>query len=1125
MKPFVKTLVIALVSVATAIGTLSAQNITLKAQNAKISQVMQMLQRQYSYSFSIHSSRIDVNTVISIDVRNEPIESVLEKIFKGQNAEFRINDKRIAVIEKPAAASNAQQNSRPAKPATAATAVVAFECKGVVTDENNSPVIGASVVEVNGNPASGTSTDINGAFAIKLSSEQAIVEVSFIGYKTQQIVVGGRRSIAVQLKPDTATSINEIVVIGYGAVKKGDLTGSVANLKMNDMYSVPALSIDDAMQGRVAGVDIMSTSGDPAATSSIRIRGSRSISASNEPLIVVDGVIDAVQSLSDINSDDIESVSVLKDASSTAIYGSRGSNGVIIVTTRQAKQTATKASVNVKAQFGISMLARKLDLMNAQEFAQYRNDYVFFRSGDGFAPSTPLEDYGTYINPMSVGKGTSWVDEITRIAPYQNYNVSLAGRVKKFRYYSSVGYTNKRGIVDGSGVQRVTGRINFDYDVAKWLSVGYRGAYTFADEDQNRATIGGTNPWDGAIYLNPLLTPQSIRNEIYENSPIINNPRYCIDLITKERERLTGRHTAVFTITPVKNLVIKSQNSYMSYARHDYQFFPNALPKRTDEEGSGAYRYEGDSRSLTSENTISYSLQTRSGHYFDVMAGFTASRSTSHSLSVNADGLISESMKWGDLGSVIDKDKYKIQTTSSIITKESVLLRMNYNYKKRYYLTFTGRVDGSSNFAKNNKWGVFPSGAFRWNISNENFMKGVKWVDELSLRMSVGRTGNDAIAAYRALEAVRSNSAGYIFGGTQSVAFYPSRLANDNLTWETTDAYNIALDAALFGERLKFTIEGYYAKTSDLLLTVQTGDVTGYQNRYENLGRTTNKGVEFSIESRNIDHPKFQWTTALTLSHNKQMVDDIGNESSVVALAAGGNGYMMYGYKKGYPLNSLWGFKYGGVWKNDEEIEANATSKSYVSTYYKHGHPRYADINHDGALSADDLVYQGSADPVVYGGFQNTFYIAKHLKIGVFFNYSIGGKIYNYSELYMAGSYQTNQYRKMLNSWHPVRNPNSNIPRAGTTDRMLPSDFQIYDASYLRLKSVNVSYTFDLRKKVKWLRDITVGVSGENLWLWSKYSGFDPDVSTESGSSALRRIDLGAYPKARMIVFNLQIRY
>ena len=339
--------------------------------------------------------------------------------------------------------------------------------------------------------------------------------------------------------------------------------------------------------------------------------------------------------------------------------------------------------------------------------------------------------------------------------------------------------------------------------------------------------------------------------------------------------------------------------------------------------------------------------------------------------------------------------------------------------------------------------------------------------------------------------------------------------------------YNLAVDFAVLKNRLEMSLEAYYSKTTDLLLSVKLPTATGFDSRYTNIGATENKGVEFSINSRNIVRKNFSWETSLTLAHNTQMVQDTGSNDFVIAYESPTNNkYMMYGYVNGYPLNALWGFKAAGVWHNQEQIDRNKETKAYVSrsnAYYSPGHPYYVDVNHDGTLNEDDLVYLGSADPVIYGGFQNTFHIGK-LRLSAYFNYSLGGKIYNLSELWMAGSSMTNQYRYMANAWHPERNPQSDIPAAYFSDE-LPSSRMVYDASYLRLKNISVSYTFDLRKVTKHLRDITVSANGENLYLWKYYNGYDPDVSTNSSGSTIRRMDNGAYPKARTIIFSVQIRY
>lgn len=1003
------------------------------------------------------------------------------------------------------------------KPAPRETGVV----KGIVTDsDNGAPLAGVTVV-ISGS-ARGTTTDAKGAYTLSVPSAESVLDFSYLGYVPQKIRVGNRSQVDISLVADNK-DIDEVVVIGYSEVKKTDLTGSVTNVKMGDIKDIPVVSVDQALQGRVAGADIMSTSGDPTASTSIRIRGTRSITASNEPLIVVDGIIDAVQDLSDINSADIESISVLKDASSTAIYGARGSNGVIIVTTRKGNPTVSKPWITLKADMGFSQLPRNLDVMNATEFALYRNDVTYFNWQMG---NRPVQDY-TYNDPYSLGKGTNWIDEITRTAPYQNYNLSVSGRSKTSSYFVSLGYSDIQGIVDDSGFQRTTARVNVSHDFAKWFTAGVNSSLSYRDEANNKANIGGSSVWNAATYLAPVLGPEDTYNPFYGSGQTINNPRYTINLNENTLERFASTNTLYVDIKPIEGLKISSKFTYYLYQRHDYRFYPSTLPVKNEGEGGEGYRAEYDTRTLSTENTVTYAYTAKTGHYFDVMGGFTGSKSRLNGFDLNAKGLIVDDNKWNNMNGIYDKENYTSTSYTNYITKMSVLARVNYNYKKRYYLTLTGRYDGSSNFAANHKWGFFPSAAVKWNISNEYFMRRVRWIEELSLRVSAGRTGNDAIKPYRSIEAYTSTSGGYLLGGSQSTAFYPVRVASDNLTWETTDLYNAAIDASLFKKRLNITFEAYISKTRDLLLSVQKAAQSGYTSHFENIGRTSNKGVELTVETRNIVKPKFSWSTSLTLSHNKQMVEDIGSEDFVSAMNSPGNSqYMMYGYVKGRPLNALWGFKYGGVWHNQEEIERNKVTNTYVSatTSLSPGLPRYIDTNNDGSLDQKDLVYLGNADPTIYGGLQNTFNIGQ-LKVGVYFAYSLGGKIYNYSELYMAGTYSSNQYRYMANSWHPVRNPDSNLPRAGAVQVHVPSDLQVHDASYLRLKNVSVGYTFDLRKRVKWLRDITLSVSGENLYLWSKYNGFDPDVSTSSESSTLRRVDMGAYPRARTVIFSVQIRY
>lgn len=1017
-----------------------------------------------------------------------------------------------------------------AAPAFAQKSGTKHTVTGKVTDQSGEPLIGATVL-VTGT-TNGASTNATGDYSIQVP-EGASLTFQYIGYEAKTEKVGARTKVDVKLEQSKQT-IDEVVVIGYGTVKKTDLTGSVANVKMSDIKDVPVVSVDQALQGRIAGADIMATTGEPGATTSIRIRGTRSISASNEPLIIVDGVIDGIHDLNDINSADIESISVLKDASSTAIYGARGSNGVIVITTKKGRGMDGRPNITFKTDLGFSQLPRQLDIMDATEFARYRNDYAyFFSSADGndkIEPDSPMSKY-PFPNPEAKGVGTNWIDTITRTALYQNYDLSISGASAKSSYYASAGFNETQGIIDNSGLKRYSARLKVDHEFAKWLKAGLNLSYTYRDQDENLATIGGTNWWNAAVFLSPFLSPTSDMNDLWYSGQKFNNPRIMLDHCLKNARRISLNNSAFVEVTPVKGLKLRSQFTYYSYQRHGRYYEPGYLPAKKENEGGYASRDEYDDTSFSSENTVYYELRPKSGHNFDVLGGYTAQIKYDNNLSITGRGYTLDELTWNNMAAVPDKQNTSISTNHTDWTKMSVFGRLNYNYKERYYVTFTARYDGASNFAANKKWGFFPSAALRWNIANEKFLQKAKWIDELALRASLGRTGNDAISAYRSLAAVGNSTSGYLMGGTQQLAVYPSRLASPDLTWETSDQYTLGADISLFDGRLNVTADAYLIKTRDLLLTVQVASQTGYTNHFANAGRTTNKGWELTVESRNIVRPKFQWSTTLTLSRNRQMVDDIASEDFVTAYSSpssSGTTYMMYGYKKGYTLNALWGFRYGGVWHNQEEVERNKITKAYASASgntFKPGYARYQDINHDGALNSDDLVYLGSADPDLYGGIQNTFNI-HNFTFSFFFNYSIGGKIYNVAELWMGnGSPYTNQYKYMQNSWHPVRNPNSNLPMAGSYDA-LPSDRLVHDASYLRLKNISASYTFDMRKVTKnRLRDIRVSVSGENLYLWKKYNGFDPDVSTSSSNSALRRVDIGAYPKPRTIIFSLQIRY
>jgi len=1080
--------------------TTFAETIRVKYDNTPFVKVLEDLESRTKYTFVYQKQLVEGISNVTVNINSESIEDVVDILLSNTKLEYEVIQSTIVLKERKKVPG-------------------VFAATGVVIDEEGLPVPGVMVL-VN-ETQNGTSTDVDGKFSLSGVKDGQILTFSCLGMTELQMKAKAK-PMNVVMRSD-AELLADVVVIGYGSAKKTDLTGSVASVKMSDLSATASLSVDNSLQGRIAGADFLPTDGDPGSTTSIRIRGTRSISASNEPLIIVDGIMDAISSLNDVNPEDIANISVLKDASSTAIYGSRGANGVIMITTKAGSGTNQKPSILLKADFGVGMLPSKLDLMNGTEFALYRNDYAYFGTDSGntsYGPDMPLS-YAPFPDPKSIGDATDWFDLVKQTAVITNYLFSISGKGEKGSYYSSFSYNDTEGIIRGSGQKKFTGRIKIDRQFYKWLNLGYNGSYTWRNKDENKVQIGGTNSWGGVMYLSPLIDPVENYNPFYVGGTKINTPTALIEQNTHYTIHNSTNHTLLLKLTPIENLSINSTFSFFMYNLSTFRYYPGSLPKKTANEGGEAYRREYQKKNYSTETTAKYDL-IAGKHKADFLLGFSAYSCKTDDFSLSGAGYMDDEVLWNNMNAVLDKNTYSASTAYTASTKMSAFARANYNYAERYFLTFTGRVDGASNFAKNNKWAFFPSGAFRWNISNEPFMKGAHWVDNLALRLSAGLSGNDAIQPYRSLSALSTSTSGYIFNGTQPVSTYTGRLASPDLTWEKTASYNLAIDAELLKSRLNVTAEVYYAKTTDLLLTMQIPTHTGFSSRYGNVGSTSNKGVELTVDSKNIVRKKFGWTTTFTLSHNAQMVEDIGTED-FVSLLKSPSGYMMYGYVSGYPLNSLWGFKYGGVWHSNEEISRNEVTHTYVSSGNKTlGKAKYYDINYDGVLNQDDLVYQGNADPFLYGGLQNTFNFG-NLKLGVYFSYSLGGKIYNYAELYMAGSFYTNQYRYMLDSWHPVRNPQSDIPRAGAVDSNVPSDFMIHDASNIRLKTVSLSYRVDT--KSKYVKELTFSLIGDNLYLWKKYNGFDPDVSSEGTSSTLRRLDMGAYPKPRTITVSAQIKF
>lgn len=994
-----------------------------------------------------------------------------------------------------------------------------IEVKGTVIDENRQPMVGVSV-SIAGT-TKGVVTDLDGKYRIKADAKD-ILNFSMIGYTTVSRQVGTSSVLDISMAPENQM-LSETVVIGYGTAKKSDLTGSVASVNMSDFADMPVMSADQALQGRVAGVEIVSESGEPGSTSTIRVRGSRSISAGNDPLIVVDGVMDAVESLSDINPNDIKNITVLKDVSSTAIYGSRGANGVILVTTNEG--SGGKLNVYFSGTVGVNKLPRKLDVMDAAQFQDYRNDVYTMDSNRfnqrGTLPSTSLR----YDNPLDVKSSTDWTDVLTQTGVDQSYYLRLTGGTDAVKTYFSGYYANTIGTVINSGYTSFGGTVKVDGKVGRFFKLGIKISYDQQMKDVAKTPISGTST-TCAIAMAPILTPESTWNILGDNGTtggsIYNNPY----IIAKNvQNNLTQRHFIIATYVDVsfaKYFKLVSRFSYDIVDQFQFYYSPARLPVASQRRTGGtAQRITIDKYNLLSETTLTYSQNIGRDHKVNAMGGFTAQRNRRNQENLKGVGYLDDNVSCNNMAGLLDASTLTPSSAITQIDRMSGLFRVNYTYRSKYFLTVTGRGDGSSNFSEGNKWAFFPAAAFKWSIMKERFMANAGWVSDLSLRLSAGMSGNDAVSSYVSQMALTTASNPWLFGDVYQSAFYPTRLDNKSLTWEKTTSYNAGLDFSILKNRVVFTVDAYRSYTRDLLLTVQNAVQSGYSSRFDNAGNTENWGVEFSMKSHNIESRNFSWSTNFTISHNSQLVTDIGNDAKYIATYSR-NGYMLYGLVKGYPANSLWGFKYEGVWHNQDEITENSYTKAYVSANKWLGWPKYADINHDGVLNDDDRVYLGSSEPIVSGGFQNNFTLWGKLQMDIYFTYSVGGYIYNLSELNLgSGNTTTNQFSYMVDRYHPVRNPESNLPGANCNDNFGSSRY-VHDASFLRLQNLSLSYTFDLRKKVHWMKSITLVASGQNLFLVSGYNGFDPEVTSKS---AIMRFDNGAYPRSRQYKFQIRLQF
>jgi TonB-linked SusC/RagA family outer membrane protein len=992
--------------------------------------------------------------------------------------------------------------------------------KGKVTDaEKGEGLPGVSVL-IKGT-AKGTTTNPNGEYSLSIPDNNAVLVFSFVGYEPQELAVGNRTQLNISLKADIK-SLNEVVVVGYGQVKKSDLTGAVATVSVEEIKKVAVTSLDQALQGRAAGVQITQNSGSPGGSTTIRIRGGNSIQGDNEPLYVIDGIPfkndgagsgSSFNVLSTLNPSDIESMSVLKDASSTAIYGSRGANGVVIITTKRGK--AGKSTINLDSYYGVQEVRKKYDVFNGREYAQFVNDA---NTNEGRAPVY------TQAQVDAFGEGTDWQNEIFRSAPISNYQLSMSGGDERTQYALSGGYFKQNGIVTNSDFDRYSLRLNLDRKLTDRVKVG--NSLTINRTLTNQSRTDGDLGSAGLVTIAALQFPPILPVYNPDGTYLITSPAlsFTADNPAALARDSKNRNTALRAFGNVfgeyqimEGLSLKLLLGADAILQKQDSYLPRSVSSGLAQ-GGAASIFNGQSITWLNENLLTYT-KSFGVHNISALLGYTQQANRTENNTAASRNFVNDNLSSGNLGA----GSVPLVPSSGVGTwgLQSYLARINYGYKDKYLFTASFRTDGSSRFGANKRYGYFPSAAVAWRLSEENFLKNVRVLSDLKLRATYGSTGNqDGIGNYPAYSLLGTQN--YIFGNVVSTGIGPAQIANPDLSWETTTQADLGVDVGFFNNRITLNADVYLKRTKDLLLNVTIPSTSGYSSAIKNLGKVENKGIELSISSRNLDGA-FKWNTDLNFASNRNTVLDIGGAPQIFAgqvanIAQNVNSGII---RVGEPLGSFYGYVTNGLYQTTDELAALTDPQAR-----KPGDRKYADLNGDKKIDDNDRTIIGRAQPKFLGGISNSFSY-KGFELTLFLQGVYGNNILNANRFeleYLSGV--NNQNRDMLNRWTPT-NTNTDIPRASTTrpaNRI--SSRQIEDGSYLRLKNAQLAYNLpaSVIKALK-IQSFRVYVTAQNYLTWTKYSGYDPEVNRFGQDSRSQGFDYSSYPAAKTLLVGINVGF
>ncbi len=1014
---------------------------------------------------------------------------------------------------------------------------------GVVLDEQDMPLIGATVAF--SGKTGGTVTDMDGKFTLKVKVGDKLT-FSYIGYQTKTMTFKGQNNITVRLEPDNKL-LDEVVVVGYGSMKRSDLTGSVASVRGEDLIGYQSSSVAGALAGQVAGVQITQTDGTPGSGFNINIRGVGTLTGDASPLYIVDGFqVDDIEYLSDA---DIESIEVLKDASSSAIYGARAANGVVLITTKQG--TVSKPTVTYNGSATYRHISKKLDVLSPYEFvklqgeinSQYLNTY--YREGND-EDGNPYR-YQTLDDYIGV-EPVDWQDETFNPTWSQSHSVSLTGGTDQSKYAGTFSRYVEDGIFNNSGFDKTTFKLRFDQKLSKSLSfnaqVNYsmtnrRGQGTSGDSGRFNmlAQILTARPTAGLRMTNEEFLATAIDPELLESGESLAqvNPVMQTENVTNNRKAEMWSGNAAVKWEIIKGLTANVSGTYRTTNTRADVFYHDGS-KEAYRNGQSPYGQSQMTRevSWTNSNTLTWKQKIKK-HSYDVMLGHEiVFRGTEYLLGQSMD------FPFDNLGN----DNLGVGATPSRVTSSrsdnkllSFFARANYNYNDRYLLTATMRADGSTRFSAKNKWGYFPSFSAAWRISEENFMKGIDWISNMKLRFGWGLVGNDRISNYLSLDLYETTK--YGVGNQVVTVLTPKQLRNSNLKWEASSTVNLGLDLGFFDNRLNVTADFFIKNTKDLLLAQSLAHVTGFESQMQNIGKIQNKGIELSLTSSNIERKNFTWQTNFNISFIRNELKALADGVDAMYARSGfDSNFTAYDYVAmvGESLGLIYGYEFDGIYQSDDFytsastgeliLKPGVTDNQRYTEGVEPGVVKYKDQDGDGVITTNDRTVIGNALPKWYGGITNTFNFYG-VDFSLMFQFNYGNDVYNATRLFSTQSRlgRKNMLAEVADRWSPT-NASNNVPKYdGYITNDVYSRF-VEDGSFLRLKTMTLGYTFprEWTKKFK-VSKLRVYAQAQNLFCITGYSGYDPEVSMAASNPMTPGLDWGAYPKSRIFTVGLDLQF